>query len=829
MDASLHELCKVLIIVPLRALLDQFAADFPGFCKVGTGHNEKIDFDANGFIAVSNSVHLLQKLKFHTIFVDEAHHPLPPKLPKGRELIRFSATLEEEKGIDFQYTMGKAIEDGVLCDYDITVPAVTAHHAYVCLADLLVKQAGRFRRVLAYCNTVAEAKRFQMVLEELGLAAWHINGTTGWKERTRVMDEFTGVLKKPVHVLVTVEVLGEGINIPNADTCMFVEPRNSYRSIIQAIGRVLRPYFTKTMAHIVLPAVAIRSSAASVPLDSPTYSPQRNQQQLHDDPHALDTESEAGEVRDTEQVKQLKSKVGTGSTNSRRIGTHANSGAHGNGIGVQPNLQLQEISTKKHVQSASMRGSQQQGLWSEKFLHVTSQVMPGKTGAQAQLRQRRAVASDIDYNSLASTVTPKPSVAPEARSADKPTVKLATRHPNPSGWQEREDCLQSDGHTSPPNESRSNRHHLRSELPAADCSQGPAEHNLGKPEPIPRRAQLGRQYQLLRGRPSLNSPQLVPQTQLERFLTKLVQADHRLIGTNAGHRIQVVDCTYFDQGTLQLDMVLEATYSQLTAILKQKDQWQCHLERVEKFSEQYNRLPIERSADPSEQFLGTWLRDQGACLRSERLPSYRVQRLLGTSSHLLQQCLDRWLLGQTRDKQFAKRCEDLRKFIEAHKCLPKARSKRTVSTEVLGEGKIAMWLHSIRSMRRSLKPHEKDLLLNVDSLVRDLLQKWEAEPLQVKRKPWQKRLEGLTSFVKEHRRLPRSHYLSERSLYSWFQAQKARLSRGLLPEDLVKKLQAAHPQIAQFATKEERFHQIKAALFLSLCFTALSIIYSYIV
>ncbi len=153
--------------------------------------------------------------------------------------------------------MGKAIQDGVLCDYDITVPAVTAHHAYVCLADLLLKQAGRFRRVLAYCNTVAEAKRFQMVLRELGLAAWHINGMTHWKERKRVMDEFTGSLTKPVHVLVTVEVLGEGINIPNADTCVFVEPRNSYRSIIQAIGRILRHHPSKPLGHIVLPAVAV--------------------------------------------------------------------------------------------------------------------------------------------------------------------------------------------------------------------------------------------------------------------------------------------------------------------------------------------------------------------------------------------------------------------------------------------------------------------------------------------------------------------------------------------------------------------------------------------
>ena len=107
MDASLHELCKVLITVPLRALLDQFALDFPGFCKVGTGHNEEIDFDANGFIAVSKSAHLIQKLKFNTVLVDEAHHPLPPKLPKTKELFQFSATLEQEEGIDFQYHDGQ--------------------------------------------------------------------------------------------------------------------------------------------------------------------------------------------------------------------------------------------------------------------------------------------------------------------------------------------------------------------------------------------------------------------------------------------------------------------------------------------------------------------------------------------------------------------------------------------------------------------------------------------------------------------------------------------------------------------------------------------------
>ena len=241
--------------MPLLALLDQFALDFPGFCKVGERHNQKIDFDAGGFIAVAPSVQHLVGLKFEAVFVDEAHHPLPSGMPEYEELYRFSATHTDDP--DFRYPMGQAIEDGVLCDYDITVPVVSEHHAYVCLADLLLKQAGRFRRVLAYCNTVAEAKKFQMVLEELGLAAWQINGATSRKRRTAAIEEFSRVMTEPVHVLVTVEVLGEGINIPNADTCMFVEPRNSYRSVIQAIGRVLRHHPGKTLAHIVLPAVAV--------------------------------------------------------------------------------------------------------------------------------------------------------------------------------------------------------------------------------------------------------------------------------------------------------------------------------------------------------------------------------------------------------------------------------------------------------------------------------------------------------------------------------------------------------------------------------------------
>ncbi|CAE7740739.1 IRC3 [Symbiodinium sp. CCMP2456] len=257
---------KVLITVPSRLLLEQFAADFPSFCKVGTGYNKHINRCASGFIAVTNSVNLLQDCGTKVVFVDEAHHPLPSDLPECEELFLFSAT--HSMKTDYEYGMGQAIQERVLCDYDLTVPMITEGHPYSSLARLLQSSQGRFRRVLAYCNSVAEAQRAQQIFATFGIAVWHINSETSRLKRQRVIQEFSGDLQRPVHVLVTVQVLGEGVNIPNADTCMFVQPRNSYTSIVQAVGRILRLHVCKPMAHVILPAVSLFSVEPPVALES---------------------------------------------------------------------------------------------------------------------------------------------------------------------------------------------------------------------------------------------------------------------------------------------------------------------------------------------------------------------------------------------------------------------------------------------------------------------------------------------------------------------------------------------------------------------------------
>ena len=755
--------------MPLRALLDQFAVDFPGFCKVGTGHNARIDFDANGFIAVTQSVDLLQKLKFDTILVDEAHHPLPPKLPKRKELFQFSATLEEEKGIDFQYTMGKAIEDGVSCDYDITVPAVTAHHPYVCLADLLLKHAGRFRRVLAYCNTVAEAKRFEMVLKELGLGAWHINAKTGWKERKRVMDEFTGSLKEPVHVLVTVEVLGEGVNIPNADTCMFVEPRNSYRSIIQAIGRILRHHPAKPLGHIILPAVAVpKRGPDHVPV--PPSSAESKQQTKNCKEQSLSQKTpvsrslaeipacpgglghkdnilflenlETGEAIRTRQNTEVRD-------DSNDANEEPGQSAETMGNGAVRVRKLLDAAQEHQPPSNQQRGSvsSKQGQTKHKQSPVdTAQAKRAGAAVQSQmLQESRAVGSISQAKSLTTlgrqTVGTSEEVgrvnAYQAKTNSGKELETSVTDKNKMGFRYRKVRLQS--------------------LEGVDSS--------------------AQEYQ----------------SQLYRFLAKLVHADERLIGSSAGHRIQVVDCRIGVGGEVGMDAATDAIYRNLTAFLMQTDPWEVRFESLEEFVRTYQRLPNSNklNQDSLEASLGNWWSTQHRRIKAGQFPGHRLQRLRSSSVALIRKRVEKWLAGGT-DAIFEQKCQDLRRHMQKHNQLP-LRDSPDPKTRKLGT-----WLWNLRRSAPRSRVKQIKTLKAVHPLVKQVFQ-WDTNPLKIHERLWYRKLEELSTFVYQHGRLPRTHTTStfERRQFYWLWLQRSRIWAGILPENFVAALQDAHPLISE--------------------------------
>ena len=734
------------------------------------GHNEKIDFGAKGFIAVTQSVHLLQKLRFDAVFVDEAHHPLPPKLPKRKQLFQFSATLEQEEGIDFQYTMGKAIEDGVLCDYDITVPAVTAHHAYVCLVDLLLKQAGRFRRVLAYCNSVAEAKRFQMVLKELGLGAWHINAKTGWKERKRVMDEFTGSLKKPVHVLVTVEVLGEGINIPNADTCMFVEPRNSYRSIIQAIGRILRHHPAKPLGHIILPAVAAPERGPDHVPEAPTpttepkqHSKNCKEQSLSQKTHVSCSLVELpgcptgqGPSADISLLETLEAETDVRTrqnTGVRDDSSDANeeTGQGAETMGNGPVRGKEFLHAPQERQTSNKQRQGNEGRTKHKEDTMTAGSPAGAAVQSQMLPESRTLGPSSGTNPLATS-----GGETVRRSQEGGRVKSGTRTAEMnSGPKDRKTLEGKELESNVRGEKKMGIRYERVRLQSLD--------GVGS---------AGQEYQ----------------SQLDRFVAKLMQADERLVGSSAGHRIQVADCRIGVAGEVGMDATTNAIYRRLTALLMQTDPWEVRFETLEEFVREHQRLPSRQSKDIFEVRLGEWWSNQRGFLKLEQLPAHRLQKLQSASSALIRQRVVKWLAGGV-EAIFKQRCQDLRRYVQKHNQLP-SRSSPDPKTRKLGD-----WLWNVRSVPRS-RVKEIKALKAVHPLVKSVLQ-WDIRPVKIKEMSWSRKLEELNTFLYEHRRLPLPCRTSnsERRLYLWLWRQRSRICQ--LPEKFVAALQDAHPLLSE--------------------------------
>ena len=848
---------KVLITVPLRSLLEQFAPDFLGFCKVGTGYNKKIDFNAKGFIAVTDSVYLLEKLEFDAIFVDEAHHPLPTGMPKCKELYQLSATHKDEP--DFRYSRGQAIEDGILPDYDITVPVISKHHAYVCLAGLLLQQPGRFRRVLAYCNTVDQAKRFQMVLEKLGLAAWHINAKTRPTIRQAVMAEFAGELQKPVHVLVTVEVLGEGINIPNADTCMFVEPRQSYTSIVQAIGRVSRWNPAKTIAHIVAPGVVVPNVKSaegsseqgraghdaaseqahvflsSVPAHrsdmkslggyaSSTSSPHENgaqttntfkstadifdslsrqlveqesasasgfwpSQARHGNRKVPETSFLRGSVRDPRQraVSSLRPRVSSGgeATRQEKQGELPVDSLRLNSRGKPATVKCAPSGQAQLPDSLSQAGTGSSNIMSRRGVS-TSQNADTVLGPETEAawpggcRSRYLEADRLDgIRRNGRTKTTRPEVKEQPNLA-----RTETGSPD-------EEARRSDGFANPSPSPTGNTKQDTQTLPSLDAEAQP--HRMTRPA-------LGRKQEPRLTFGSSDGVQACGKkyaNQLESFWGALVQADHRWIGADAGHRIQIVDCSLGLEGELGVDGFIKEVYGRLDAVLSQRDGWETRFRELEAFVEENGRLPRRRRAasDDDEIVLSNWLRTQGSRVTSQQMPAHRLQRLLNARSDLVRRRAEGWMAGGLVGR-FQRKCRELKEYIEMNGKLPtKTQTKRKSSSYQL-----AKWLQNVRTSGAHVIPKRRKMLEEVHPLVKELLQKRDNSPFKINRVKWERQLEKVLHIVEKHRRLPKMK--TERTEYKWLWMQLRRLDT--LPPELAKRLRGSHPLVAEAARRSEQ-------------------------
>ena len=172
---------------------------------------------------------------------------------KTRKFLLGSATLAQPW--DFCYSMAQAIFDGIICDYTLCIPVFEAGPGTHDLGLVkLIHQHHEWQGILAYLNSRAEAKQFQQLLNDNGIEAAYLDGKMSHPVRAAILEEFrTGNWR----VLVTVNVLNEGVDLPECNTAMFVRPRHSRINVIQILGRILRrcPALAKSLAYVVLPCV----------------------------------------------------------------------------------------------------------------------------------------------------------------------------------------------------------------------------------------------------------------------------------------------------------------------------------------------------------------------------------------------------------------------------------------------------------------------------------------------------------------------------------------------------------------------------------------------
>ena len=167
----------------------------------------------------------------------------------------------------------EAIDRGLICDYDLITPEINSEDIDRDLINVskvelngklersrLVADSNALRKGMdqysfsksfVFLNGCKAAKDFHNVFKELNpdVKCFYLDAHSKAHKRKQVLKSFSEADKA---ILVNVDVLSEGIDVPNADCVFFAEPRSSVKDIMQGIGRVLRLYDGKEKAYILI-------------------------------------------------------------------------------------------------------------------------------------------------------------------------------------------------------------------------------------------------------------------------------------------------------------------------------------------------------------------------------------------------------------------------------------------------------------------------------------------------------------------------------------------------------------------------------------------------
>lgn len=256
---------NVLFLVHRKELLDQTLSTFD-FCGI-----ERKTIQVGMVKTVAN--HPERYPKFHTIIVDEAHLSITPTYQKiveaypdayiigltgspvrldGRPLNKIYDTL-----ILGPQTR-ELISKGYLAPYRYYAPSVADLSALKRKgSDFNTEQATDIlstsevygdviqhyrtlaggRKTICYCSSIRHSKEMAQQFRAAGYAAVHFDGDTSKAERAKIVRDFRD---GEIQILCNVNLIGEGLDVPDCECCILLRPTCSVSLFIQQSNRALR-------------------------------------------------------------------------------------------------------------------------------------------------------------------------------------------------------------------------------------------------------------------------------------------------------------------------------------------------------------------------------------------------------------------------------------------------------------------------------------------------------------------------------------------------------------------------------------------------------------
>jgi superfamily II DNA or RNA helicase len=144
------------------------------------------------------------------------------------------------------------IDNGFLCDYDYYAPKLNADYtlkkrgsdydmqdvadqfAKAKIYGDILKYIDQKRKTIIYCPTI----EFSQALAEQIPNSAHFDGNTNKTERTEIVKQFRS---GEIRVLLNVDLIGEGFDVPDCDCVILLRPTQSTILYIQQSMRCLRP------------------------------------------------------------------------------------------------------------------------------------------------------------------------------------------------------------------------------------------------------------------------------------------------------------------------------------------------------------------------------------------------------------------------------------------------------------------------------------------------------------------------------------------------------------------------------------------------------------